>query len=231
VIAASYQASGDGAWETNPACYRLPEYLKTMNARQMWEKAGGRWMDHDIASASRFRASSLFQRLEGEALLAVVEHEALGTDAITDLVLINMKGPDYSGHAWGPDSAELKETLAELDRQVTRVWKALEQKAGAGQSVMVATADHGMPAEPPPGRRIYGDDVVAMVHQRFDPSGALVKLYANDTANSQLYIDMTRLQSLGVSLKEVAAFLEAQDFIAAAFTEDDVRAASRLLRP
>ena len=42
----------------------------------------------------------------GDALLSVIEHEALGSDGTTDLLLANMKGPDYTAHAYGPDSPE-----------------------------------------------------------------------------------------------------------------------------
>jgi hypothetical protein len=109
VIAASYAASGDGGWETNPSCYTMSEALKPLVARKYWEDAQGTWLDHNIGSASRFRASSLFQRFEGDALVAVLEHEAIGTDEITDLVLVNFKGPDYVGHAYGPASREFRE--------------------------------------------------------------------------------------------------------------------------
>ena len=228
VIAASY-ATRDAGWETNPTCYRMPDYLKAINGRPMWEAAGGVWMGHKIADPTAFRHTSLFQRLEGDALVAVVEHEPLGADDITDLVMVNMKGPDYTAHSFGPDSEELKATLGELDRQVARVWKAIEQKAGANQSVLVVTADHGMPSDPPPGRRHYGDEVAALLNKRFDPSGALIKSYADDTANSQIYMDTVRLRALGFSLDDVASFLQTLEFIAAAFTEDEVREAGRLL--
>ena len=72
----------------------------------------------------------LVLQFEGEALLSVVEHEPLGADAITDLLMVNMKGPDYNAHAYGPDSPELKETLAELDRQITRVLDAWPSRGG-----------------------------------------------------------------------------------------------------
>lgn len=230
VIAASYNAS-NGGWETNPDCYRLSPALERINARPYWEKAGGMWMGHKIGSPTSFRASSLFQQFEGDALMAILEQEAIGADAVPDLVVVNMKGPDYTGHAYGPDSAEIKETLAEVDRQVSRLLDLLAKKAGPNQSVVAITSDHGMPSEPQPGRRHYGDDVTKLVHDRFDKEERLVRLYGSDSANSQLYLDRDRLRELGVSLKDVAAFLESQDFIAAAFTEDEVRAAQERLPP
>jgi len=225
VFVGSY--AGDGGWETNPACFQLPESLKTSNARPYWEAAGGTWMNHDIASPSKFRASSLFQKFEGDALVAVAEHEAIGADDVTDLLLVNMKGPDYTAHAYGPDSAEIRATLAELDRQMARVIAVLDRKAGAGQTVIAITADHGMAAEPSNGhQRLYWDDVVKAIHQKFDPVEKNIVRYYEDPANQQIYLDSARLRTLGFSLKDVAAFLETLPYIQAAFTEDEVRAIS-----
>jgi predicted AlkP superfamily pyrophosphatase or phosphodiesterase len=221
VIAQSYN-SGDGGWETNATCYRLPDYMKQIQAKTYWTAAGGTWMGHKIDSAKTFRASSLFQRFEGDALIALIEHESIGADDIPDLLLVNLKAPDYIGHAYGPDAPETQATLTELDSQVKRVLDALVTKVKAKSIFTVITADHGMAAEPQPGRRHYGDEIVTLLHARFDPEGRLVKQYASDPASGQIYLDRERLTSLGYTLVDVAAFLEKQDFIAAAFTEDDV---------
>jgi predicted AlkP superfamily pyrophosphatase or phosphodiesterase len=224
VFVGSY--ASDGTWETNPSCYRLSDALKASNAKPYWEAASGTWMNHDIGSPSKFRASSLFQRFEGDALLGVIEHEALGADDTTDLLLVNLKGPDYTAHAYGPDSAEMRETLAELDRQIARVVAALERKAGPRQTVIAITADHGMASEPSGGhRRIYWDEVVEAIHRKFDPEKKVVRYYG-DPADQQIFIDSARLRALGFSLKDVAAFLETLPYIQAAFTEDEVRSVS-----
>jgi hypothetical protein len=228
VIAASY-GGPDGGWETNPACYTMPPALENFVGRRVWEAAGGTWLGHNIATASRFRASALYQKFEGEALLAVVSDSSVGADELTDFVFVNMKGPDYTAHMHGPDSAELRETLAELDRQMTAYLALIEQKAGAGRSVTVITADHGTPGEPTPGRRFHPDQIVPLIHKRFDPEGRIVQYYG-DAANNQLFLDTARIRSLGFTLKDVATFLEGLDMFAAAFTEDDVRAAQARLK-
>jgi hypothetical protein len=228
VLAASY-STADAGWETNPTCYSMPAALAPLNGRKVWEDAGGHWMGHDIASPSRFRASSLFQRFEGDALVAVMDHEAIGADEVTDLVMVNMKGPDYVAHAYGPASPELKETLAELDRQMARVLETLNRKAGTGRAMVVVTADHGMPPEPAPGHRHYADQIAAAIHRRFDPDGTAVVQYYMDAANSQIYIDTVRLRTLGFSLDDVGTMLAEQEYFAAAFTEDEVRAAQSRL--
>ncbi len=223
VFVGSY--ASDGGWETNPACYLLADSLKSSNARTYWEAAGGKWMNHDITSPAKFRASSLFQKFEGDALVSVIEQQPIGADDTTDLLLVNMKGPDYTAHAYGPDSAEIRETLAELDRQMARTLAVLERKAGPGQTVVAITADHGMASEPSAGhQRVYWDDVAAAIHQKFDPVEKKIVRYYEDPANQQIYVDSARLRSLGFSLKDVAAFLETLPYIQAAFTEDEVRA-------
>lgn len=226
VIAASY--AGDSGWETNPACYTMPDALKPFLGRNVWEAVGGTHMGHDIASASKFRASSLYQRFEAEALMAVVNASAAGADDLTDLIFVNMKGPDYAAHMHGPDSAELRETLAELDRQMALYLALIEKKAGPGRSLTVVTSDHGTPGDPKPWRRHHTDEIIPLVNQRFDPEGKIIQYYG-DAANNQMFIDTARLQSLGFTLKEVAAMIESLDFIAASFTEDEVRAAQAKL--
>ena len=109
---------------------------------------------------------------------------------------------------------------------MTAILALLDAKAGRGQSVVVVTADHGMPAEPAPGRRHYTDEIISLLNQKFDAEGKFVQYYA-DAANSQMYLDTARLRSLGFSLKDVATYLESLDYLAAAFTEDEVRAAVR----
>lgn len=225
VLGASY-GGADGGWETNPDCYTMPPALKGFVGRKVWEAAGGTWMGHDIASASKFRASALFQKYEAEALRAVIEESHAGGDDVTDLILVNMKGPDYTAHAHGPESKEQRETLTELDRQMAAYLALIDKKAGPGRSLLVISADHGMPTEPK--KRMYPDEVTNALNKQFDPQGRLIQYYA-DPANNQMQIDTARLKSLGLTLKDVATFLESTLF-AAAFTEEDVQAAQRRLK-
>jgi predicted AlkP superfamily pyrophosphatase or phosphodiesterase len=187
-------------------------------------------MGHDISDPSKFRASSLYQKFEAEALVAVLDGSTIGADDVIDLVFVNMKGPDYTGHAHGPESAELAATLEELDRQIAAVLAVLDRKAGAGRSVTVVTADHGMPGEPPPGHRHHPDEILAAINARFDPAGKSIVSYYSDAANNQLWMNESRMKSLGVSLEDVATFLAGQEYFAAVFTADDVRAAQAALR-
>jgi hypothetical protein len=229
VLAASY-TTRDAGWETNPACYRMPDALKAINGRAYWEAEKGSWMGHDISDATKFRHSAVFQRFEGDALAAVLEGQAIGADEVTDLVFVNLKGPDYVGHAYGPASAEIRAELTELDRQITRALAIIARKAGEGRFVTVFTADHGMPGEPRAGGRHYMDDITAQIDKRFPATGGSVVQYFSDAANNEIHLDTAKLQSLGASLRDVASFLQSLGFFAAVYTEDDVRDAQAALR-
>jgi hypothetical protein len=87
-----------------------------------------------------------------------------------------------------------------------------------------------MPGEPRAGGRHYMDEISALIDKRFSPSGGSVVQYYNDAANNQIHLDTAKLASLGASLKDVATFLESQGFLAAVYTEEEVRAAQSRLR-
>jgi hypothetical protein len=229
VIAASYSLES-GRWETNPDCYRLPDYLKAANARALWEGSDS-WMGHPIATSADVRGSALFSRFEADAMNLMIDGEPLGADDITDLMFANLKTPDFVGHRYGPDSPELRETLIALDRDLARLVAALDAKIGRERYVLAITADHGMPNEPDTGRghgRHYADDVVKRIHEKFDPGrSGLVTHY--EPENGQIAIDRGRLRELGLDLESIARFLEAQPFIFAAYTEHEVAGAAAIV--
>lgn len=229
VVLASYDFD-EGRWKTNERCFRLPAYLKDLDAKTLWADSP-EWMGHRIDSASAVRYSALFPRFEAEAMAAMIEREPVGADGIPDLILMNYKCADYVGHMYGPDSPELHATLGAMDAQLARLLEALEAKVG-DDYLLAVTADHGMPPEPPsPDRRHLTPSLVEALHQKFDPDAKkLVTTY--EPENSQLFVDEGRLAELGLTLNDLAAFLASQPFIFAVYTNEEVaRAAARMPKP
>ena len=175
IIAASY-GGADGGWETNPACYTMPRRSSASSAARSGKRPAARgW-----ATTLRARRSSAPRRCSRNTSRKRCSPSSTNQPSapmsVTDLVFVNMKGPDYTAHAHGPDSAEQRETLAELDRQMAAYLALIDKKAGPGRSVTVITADHGTPGEPPPGGRVYLDDVIAQLNKRFDAEGEVHQL-------------------------------------------------------
>jgi hypothetical protein len=219
---ASYDQSS-GSWHSNPNCYRLPDYLRDVNARELW-KTSTQWMGHRIDSTTAVRYSALFPAFEANAMIAMIEHEPFGEDSVADLILWNYKCADFVGHKYGPESEELRATLAEMDRQLARALRALEAKVGKDY-LLAVTADHGMPSIPAsPDRRHLVTSITDLLHERFDPEKQLVTLF--EPENCQIYIDENRLAKLGLTLKDLARFLESQPYVFAVFTQDEVARAT-----
>ena len=218
VVLASYDQE-DGHWKSNATCFRLPEYLKDRNASDVWA-GSAEWMGHRIDSPIAVRYSALFPAFEVDAMSTMIAREAVGVDSVPDLILMNYKGADFVGHKYGPDSAELRVTLTEMDLQLARLLRALEERVG-DDYLLAVTADHGMPPEPPSSdRRHFVPDIVDLLHQRFDPQAKKLITFF-DPENCQIFVDEVRLAELGLTLRDLAGFLESQPFIFAAFTNDD----------
>jgi len=228
VVLASYDQQ-TGGWTTNPSCYRLPEYLKDRNAKTLLP-ADGEWMHHRIDSPAAARYSALFPAFEADAMTAMIEREPVGEDNVADLVLINYKGADFVGHKYGPDSNELRSTLHEMDGQLARMLTALEAKVG-WYYLLAVTADQGMPSEPPsPERRHFAPSVIDLLHEKFDPEAKKL-ITSFDAENCQIFVDEDRLSYLGLTLRDVADFLESLPYFFAVFTDDEVRRASDAGKP
>ena len=226
VVLVSYDET-TGAWHSNPECFRMPDYLQNRNASMLWS-AGSEWLHHRIDSPAAVRRSALFPAFEADAMIAMIEHEPLGEDSVADLLLLNYKGADFVGHPYGPDSDELRLTLGEMDRNLARIIGTLEAKVGEDY-LLAVTADHGMPAGPP-GRRHFAPEVVDLLHQKFDPQEKqLVTSY--EPENAQMFVDEDRLSQLGLTLSDLARFLETQPFVFSVFTHDDVQRGAEAASP
>ena len=221
VIYASYDLR-TGKWFTDPRCFRLPDYLKAVDVASLWANGEKTWMGHSAANPDEIRRTASFARFEGDALVSMIEHEAIGADDVTDLVLANFKPADYVAHAYGPDSAELQAAVVEVDRSVGRVLEAVSAKTGPEGYLVAITADHGMPPEPTAGRgRHYNTEIMKLIHERFDPEGKLVTYYGAE--NGQIYVDQARARALGVSVSQVRDLMQSLPYILYAYTEDEVR--------
>ncbi len=70
--------------------------------------------------------------------------EKLGQRGVTDLLSVSFSSVDYVGHAFGPYSVEMQDTVLRLDRTVADLFKFLDKKVGMKNVLVMMTADHGM---------------------------------------------------------------------------------------
>jgi len=88
-----------------------------------------------------------------------------------------------------------------------------------------------MPSEPSsPDRRHFAPSIVDLLHEKFDPQAKQL-ITSFEPENGQIFVDEVRLSYLGLTLRDLAHFLESHPFLFAVFTNDDVRSASNALQP
>lgn len=106
--------------------------------------------------------------LTTDLALAAMEGEDLGMDGITDLLAMSYSSPDILGHRVGPRALELEDMYVRLDRELERLFKALDQRVGDGRYTVFLTADH---------------------------AGVDVPAYLKDLKGSAGYVDLTALRA------------------------------------
>jgi hypothetical protein len=95
--------------------------------------------------------------------------------------------------------------------------------------LIAITADHGMPSEPSsPNRRHLASAIVDLLHARFDPQEKQL-VDAFEPENGQIFVNDDRLSTRGLTLSDLARFLESQPFLYAAFTREEVRGAAEAM--
>lgn len=144
----------------------------------------------------------------GEALEAL----QLGRDDATDLLAIAIKSTDRIGHDYGPRSLEQLDVLFRLDLELGELFDQLDRRVGRERWALVLSADHGGPFVPEaeveagrPGRRIVAEEMEALL-------GRVDALVRDHTGNREAL------------RRRVVAELEAADFVARAWTPDDLAA-------
>jgi len=150
-----------------------------------------------------------------ELAIRSIEPENLGKDGQTDLLCISYSTPDIAGHAFGPYSVELEDVYIRLDLELGRLIKSLEEKVGKDQFIIFLTADHAVVPVPKfltdkkmPGGYLYINDYLknleASVKQKFGVDLILAE------ENQNIYLDHSRMDSLGIERTEVADFIAIQ---------------------
>jgi predicted AlkP superfamily pyrophosphatase or phosphodiesterase len=103
-----------------------------------------------------FAATPLATDWELSFVKAAVDAEGLGADATPDLLAVSFTAPDYAGHAYGPDSHEVQDSILGVDRAIGELISYLEKKVGAKNVVFAFSADHG--AAPAPEKLAAGGE-------------------------------------------------------------------------
>jgi len=158
----------------------LPGWVKDINAGRPASKYLGRqWLPLDAkpgtapfctlvnGSDVRFCGSIEATPWGNEMIESFAEQaiasEHLGRHEGTDVMAVSFSSNDYVGHAMGPDSPEVRDISIRTDRLLGQLLDYADRQAGAGNTLLVLTADHGVAPIPEvneqrkmPGGRLSG---------------------------------------------------------------------------
>ena len=73
--------------------------------------------------------------------IAALEGEKLGQGSETDMLCVSFSQTDVIGHKWSTRGEHTDEAYMELDKDLARLFKALDEKVGAGNYITFLTAD------------------------------------------------------------------------------------------
>ena len=114
----------------------LPQWVKDHNARLVKDKVF-KQLGNDIG------LSPQTGHITVDMAIATLEGEQLGQGSETDMLCVSFSQTDVIGHKWSTRGEHTDEAYLELDKDLSLLFKALDEKVGKGNYVAFLTADHG----------------------------------------------------------------------------------------
>ncbi len=158
----------------------------------------------------------------------LIESEQLGADDVPDYLAVSFSSTDYVGHMFGPSSLEAEDNILRLDRTLADLFAFVDQKVGLKNTLIVLSADHGVPEAPGymnelgiEARYVDVDSwdtapAIAALKDRFGIGEELIETYFHP----YLYLNRVAIAEHNLDLAEVenavAAELEKFDGVALA---------------
>jgi predicted AlkP superfamily pyrophosphatase or phosphodiesterase len=158
--------SDSNNWVTS-SYYRnsLPDWAQALNATHPYQKIlGANWLPVDAksdakpfctmvaGSETRFcgaiEATPWGNEMIEEFAERALDGESLGKHSGVDLLAVSFSSNDYVGHAVGPDDPAVRDISIRTDRLLGKLLDYIDKKVGAGNTLVVLTADHGVAPVP-----------------------------------------------------------------------------------
>ena len=166
-------------------------------------------------SMSSFTTSYFSSKLTREFAVAAVENENLGGGPVTDFLAISFSGPDYAGHAFGPQSKEIQDIYLRLDREIEQLLNFLDKRLGKGTYTVFLSADHAVANIPAFNRKHNIPSGVFIGRELLHKAQQILEERYGDSRiiqsaqNYQLYLNREVMAKRNLSISEVTETLQA----------------------
>src|SRR5258708_3340577 len=158
--------------------------------------------------------------------------ENLGHHSSTDILAVSFSSNDYVGHAVGPDDPAVRDISIRTDRLLGKLFDFADRQAGAGNTLVILTADHGVSPVPEvnqsrrlPGGRLNEVALTQKIEAALTKRFGLGKwLIPGPTSN--LYLNLEQIAKLKLDPAEVervaAESISREPHIARVYTRHDL---------
>ena len=211
-VAVYYDEDRRKRWESqNPDLFRLPDGVpeRTQLTSYMKEYFGPvRGAAIDAGAGNKACCSPPIIKYQGDLIEQTFAHERVGDDDVTDLLYVNYKMPDYTGHVYNMLSIQEKIALSAVDLQLSRLVSLLEERFRPGEFALFVTADHGQCplVDVMGGVRLDPIQLANDLNSAFGRS--LFPLTSSDDVKpSEVYVNRLALWDGGLRLDDIAAWL------------------------
>ena len=113
----------------------LPEYVRKVNEAMKKNKEVQKL-------GERISYSPLCGTVTTDMAIAALQGEQLGRGEATDMLCVSYSQTDIIGHEWGTRGEHTDEAYLQLDRDLGRLLRALDEQVGRGNYLFFLTADH-----------------------------------------------------------------------------------------
>jgi len=229
----------------------LPGWVQSLNNEKINQRyIGAKWLPFDarddsappfctmVAGADVRFCGGLESTPWGNEMIEdfaerAVANENLGAHDGVDILAVSFSSNDYVGHAVGPDDPAVRDISIRTDRLLGKLFDAIDQRVGPGNTLIVLTADHGVAPVPEvnqarhmPGGRLFEVRLTGKI------TDALTKRFGPGTwllpgSPSMLYLNLKLAADRKADPAEVervaAAAARTEDHIARVYTGQDLR--------
>jgi predicted AlkP superfamily pyrophosphatase or phosphodiesterase len=173
----------------------FPYDLKTLSAENN---------DFEILKSTPFGNS-----LIADFAIAALDGEQLGKDDNTDVLTVSFSSTDYVGHNFGVNSKEVEDTYIRLDKDLERLFLALDSKVGKGNYTVFLTSDHGAVNVPAylqsvkiPASYANSNKEKQQLNNFMFNTFKSTELIEN-VSNNQIFLNHSKLKELNLNLHDV----------------------------
>jgi len=169
----------------------------------------------DEAFYNQWQTSPFADRYLTRLAESALDQLGLGKSGGTDFLAVSYSTLDYVGHAFGPRSWEIQDTLVQLDKDLAELFAHLDAKVGRRNYVVALSADHGVVPIPEDMQKTGADagrlripEVQEKIEKALEPFGYTKPAVARITS-SAVYLSTATYDKLKTDPAAMRAVLDA----------------------